>query len=111
MTRRDASRGWSGRQLGRDGLGRLTGSTPIVLTDIQVRAVRRAWRRGDSIEAIADMVAVSKNTLYAIVLRQIRTLRMRGRGRFLREPSRVPTESEIRQAAAAMRPREAQSCE
>jgi hypothetical protein len=100
---RDVSRGWSGRQLGRDRLGRLTGSAPIVLSDIQVRAVMRAWRRGDSVEAIADMVSVSKNTLYAIVLRQIGCLRLRGRGKFLREPRAVPTEGEIRNAAAAIR--------
>jgi hypothetical protein len=105
MKQRDVSRSWSRnrRHLVRDRFGRLAGSTRIVLTAIQVRAVERAWRRGDSVESIADMVRVSKNTLYAIVTRQLGHLRMRGRGNFLRKTPCTPTEREIVEMTSRIR--------
>ncbi len=105
MKQRDVSRSWSRnrRHIVRDRFGRLAGSTRIVLTAIQVRAVERAWRRGDSVESIADMVSVSKNTLYAIVTRQLGHLRMRGRGNFLRKTPCTPTEREIIEIASTIR--------
>jgi AraC-like DNA-binding protein len=62
---RDVSRNWSRnrRHLIRDRHGRLLGSTRITLTDIQVRAVERMMRTGESLDAIAAAIGVSRNTL------------------------------------------------
>ena len=60
MVRRDVSRSGvrNGRRLMRDRSGRLLGSTRIVLSAIQVRAVERMFRTGRSLEAIADTIGV-----------------------------------------------------
>lgn len=49
------------------------------------------------------MVRVSKNTLYAIVTRQLGHLRMRGRGNFLRKTPCTPTEREIVEMTSRIR--------
>lgn len=105
MVRRDVSRSGvrNGRRLMRDRSGRLLGSTRIVLSAIQVRAVERAWRKGESVESVADMAGVSINTLYAILARQLTHIRRRGRGRFVRRETTPPTELEIVQMTTSLR--------
>ena len=65
MQHRDASRSWNrnGRRLMRDRLGRLMGSTRMVLADSQILAVKRLFRMGKSLDEIADAIGVSRNTL------------------------------------------------
>jgi hypothetical protein len=105
MSHRDVSRSWNRNRLRllRDRHGRLRGSTRITLTAIEQRAVERSWRAGDSVDSIAIMVGVSKNTLYRIVLTTMPHLRMRGRGKVIRPYVPPPREDEIIAAVGEIR--------
>lgn len=105
MMRRDVSRNWgrNRRRLMRDRSGRLLGSTRIVLSDIQVRAVERMVRTGESLEAIADAIGVCRNTIQRILREQLQHVPRRKRSWMDIARREDPTPDELRQQMAELR--------
>lgn len=93
MQQRDVARNWSRnrRNLVRDSKGRIVTSTRLVLTPNQERAVARLLRRGKSLEAIADAIGVSRNTLQRRLRDQL--CHLPRRGKCWMDVSRRPTPS------------------
>lgn len=105
MMRRDVSRNWgrNRRRLMRDRSGRLLGSTRIVLSDIQVRAVERMIRTGESLDAIAEAVGVSRNTLQRRLHDQLSHIQRRRKSWMDVARRADPTPGELQQQMADLR--------
>jgi hypothetical protein len=105
MVRRDVSRSGvrNGRRLMRDRSGRLLGSTRIVLSAIQVRAVERMFRTGRSLEAIADAIGVCRNTIQRILRDQLQHVPRRKRSWMDTARREDPSPDELRQQMADLR--------
>ncbi len=105
MVRRDVSRSGvrNGRRLMRDRSGRLLGSTRIVLSAIQVRAVERMFRTGRSLEAIADTIGVCRNTIQRILRDQLQHVPRRKRSWMDTARREDPSPDELRQQMADLR--------
>jgi hypothetical protein len=105
MVLRDVSRSWgrNRRRLVRDRNGRLLGSTRIVLSAIQVRAVERMFRTGRSLEAIADAIGVCRNTIQRILRDQLQHVPRRKRSWMDVQRREDPSPDELRQQMADIR--------
>lgn len=105
MVRRDVSRSGvrNGRRLMRDRSGRLLGSTRIVLSAIQIRAVERMFRAGRSLEAIADAIGVCRNTIQRILRDQLQHVPRRKRSWMDTARREDPSPDELRQQMADLR--------
>jgi len=105
MVRRDVSRCWgrNGRRLMRDRSGRLLGSTRMILAGCHVRAVERLFRMGKSLDAIADAIGVSRNTLQRRLRDQLAHVPRRKRSWMDTVRREDPSPDELRQQMADLR--------
>jgi DNA-binding NarL/FixJ family response regulator len=105
MQQRDVSRNWSRnrRNLIRDRKGRILTSTRLVLTATQERTVQRLLQTGKSLEAIAEAIGVSRNTLQRRLRDQLSHLPRRGRAWMDVACRPSPTDEELRVEIERMR--------
>ena len=79
----------------RDRLGRIRGTLKTTLTRSQERAVRRAWRAGQTQAEIAASLGIGLDLLRARLREQLPDLPRRGRGRGGGRRTADPTPEEI----------------